>query len=443
MLIYSIPVLVFACSIYVFRLGRRGRQLNHHPICAACRFDLIGTYPKERICPECGAPLDNPGAVAIGARRPSRRLMTLGALGAAMALLVGAGVFLSRTSNVNWYQYMPTSWLIARAQSARPTTNSAILVELDTRYAAGSLGRDQIQKLIATTLSLQAKRGQSQWNIAWGDLFERMALAGDVSNEDYDQYLKQAVQLTATTRLTAHPDPNLPFSLSLAIDRGGSATQVFLEYELDTVEVDAQPVRRLGRSYGRSSMQGSGGGGSSSTQQWPLPLDVGSHEVTAVWRVRALESMDDSAAELAAWEVRSTSIIQIIPEDQALVQLASDPSLAEQFRADCQVEHVFARRLSNGKVSIDIQLRSEDRAVAVAMDAFLVNGHDEWRIGSFTFPREKSNYSTSVGGQIEGFAAEHARLELRPSIDAAEGTIDFEEVLGVTISYPVEIEWRE
>ncbi len=68
-------------GVLLFVLGWRGRQINDHPVCGTCRFDLSGVVLAGTIttstprCPECGTMLDTPGSAQTSSS-PKRRCWT-------------------------------------------------------------------------------------------------------------------------------------------------------------------------------------------------------------------------------------------------------------------------------------------------------------------------------------------------------------------------------
>lgn len=76
-------LLVFAVMLVI---ALRGRRVDDHPLCARCRFDLIGV-PEPKVCSECGADLQAPRGrwvrrrpLVYGNRRRRRHLLHVSAL---------------------------------------------------------------------------------------------------------------------------------------------------------------------------------------------------------------------------------------------------------------------------------------------------------------------------------------------------------------------------
>ena len=439
MVVFGVVVCLLAAGIVMLVLGLRGRCVNDHPVCRACGFDLVGVWPRERVCPECGGALDDEEAVVIGARKRRKGLVTGGVLLLAVVVIGGGGMLMTRNAGVNWNRYLPTGWLVARVQWAGAGAGP-LMDELMLRHGYGKLSRDQTDALVADALAWQADRARG-WNSGCADLLEQMYAVGDLSEEDYDAYLRGAVSLTARTRPTVHEGVDVPFELSVEIDRGGWWALHF-QYALEQIDVDGVTTKLPGGGYGRSSLPGPGGS-ASSVSRWNPKVGVGPHEINAVWKVSAMDTPMDDGETLMEWRVESPTTVVVVPADEEIVRLVEDAAVAEAAQADLRVERVTARPLNTGGVYVSASFRSDERAIGIAMELFLVDGEREWRVGALTIPAGNGSYSASVGGHAAGFGGRVFRLELRPSARAAEVTIGMEEILGLELVYEVEVEWGE
>lgn len=440
MVVMWIMLGLMAVGVVMLALGRRGRVVNDHPVCRACRFDLSGVWPRERVCPECGGALELERAVVIGMRRRKRGLVALGAAVLLVGVIGGGGIALTRASGVNWNQYMPTGWLIARIDTAG-VGSGAMLDELAARNGASELSSEQVAELARRLLGWQGDRARA-WHFGAGDLFEQLAARGEVSAEQNDVYMRQAVVLSARTRPTVHPGVGIPFELTLSLGRGGNSTRMFLRYELARIEVDGVESAQPGASYGRASMHGPGSS-TTTTSRWNPGLGVGSYKIDALWKVSVQDSINEGAVVLQTWDLASAGVVTVVPVEEEIVGLRGDEAMARAMQAEMVVERVRARPLKDGGEYVSANFRSAKRPMGIAMDLYLVSGEREWRIGAVTIPAGESNYSASVGGHVEGFVGAWARLELRPSVAAAEGTIGMDEILGEPLVYEAGVEWSE
>ncbi|MCL4222549.1 MAG: hypothetical protein KJZ65_14410 [Phycisphaerales bacterium] len=454
-LLFSLP---FLAGLFLWRLGRRGRLMNDHTVCAACRFDLVGVYPASQTCPECGNSLDQPDSVTRGVRQPRPRLAWAGITLAALSLLLGVGWGAGAAVGSGLNRYLPTTMLIAKARRAQGPNAAPALTELERRFTAGLLRPAQIDEIVVTTLDVQSRRDNYRWHTAWGDLFDSIAAAGHVSGDDYATYIRQAIKLTLEPRSRIHFGQAVPLRLSTELDRAGAHSLWYLRNELGDVTLDGRPTQRFGYGYSSTSLQH--GTSSSSTSTYPLSADVGTHTLRAAWKVAVTLSRDDNAERLAEWEVSIETPLEIVDPSQPIITLARDERMASEFRDNARVQFAKAWRRDSGKTHVELHLYSDRRPIPVAMEAFLVCGQHSWRVGTVTLPKSNGMWSSLLNGDLDGLEAALAEagvnghqnagadasalfLELRPNLDAAEHAVGFDEILGPTVSLPVQITWQE
>ena len=78
-----------ALGLYLVWRYWHGRMAGDHPQCTRCGYDVFGLPDTSRRCPECGASLDEPGAVVMGrrVRRTGAAVATLAATAAVWGAL--------------------------------------------------------------------------------------------------------------------------------------------------------------------------------------------------------------------------------------------------------------------------------------------------------------------------------------------------------------------
>lgn len=432
--------LLFLTGLLLFFLGRRGRTINDHPVCAKCHFDLVGVYPDALICPECGADLSHPSAVRHGVRVPRRRMKFAGILTLALALVLGSGWGYTAATGADINRYLPTPWLIARASTASPAAALKPLKELQRRKDAGELHRGHIAKLVDVALDLQSDDTRP-WHESWGDFIESAYATGDLTDDAYSQFLRNAVVIEPEIRDTIREGTPLPIKLATQLGRGGASTAVVLQNEITAIELDGQPVKRFGRSYSSTMLQPGGTG--SSTSQEPIGGQPGDHVVRVVWKLSRLNAVGSSAPPLDEWTLEQTANVRILPADARIIELRKDAAARDTFAAGLTIESATAARNVDGAVEVRISFRSEERSLPIAMEAVLRTDQQEWNLGTFTFPAGDTTWSTSFSQTFDDFAAKRCVLELRPSTKAAEGAVGYDAILGETVTLPVEMEWKE
>lgn len=450
--------LLFLAGLMLWRLGRRGNIINDHPVCAACHFDLVGIYPASQVCPECGATLDKPDAIARGVRQRRPRMAWAGITIAVLSLVLAIGWGITAAGGTGVNRYLPTPMLIAKAKRAQGPYAAPALTELERRFTAGLLHPSQITQIVDATLDVQSRRYTYRWHTAWGDLFDSIAAAGHVSGDDYATYIRQAIKLTLEARSRIHFGQPLPLRLSTELDRGGAQSHWYLRNELGDVTLDGRPTQRFGHGYSSTSLQH--GSGSSSTSTYPLTADVGTHQLRATWKVAVTLSSDEDAQRLAEWEISVETPLEIVDPSQPIITLARNENMAAEFRDNARVQFAKAWRRDSGKTHVELHFYSDRRPIPVAMEAFLVCGQHSWRVGTVNLPKSNGTWSSLLHGDLDGFEAalDEANadgnesvgadapaliLELRPSLDTAAGAVGVDEILGQTVSVPVHVEWQE
>ncbi len=184
--------IVTAAGAALLILGWRGRRVGDHPHCRRCEFDLSGQPASSHACPECGADIRHPRALAVGQRHRRPWLATAGGLvllcGIAGSLFVGSGV----SKSIAWERYKPVAWLIRDGRSAAAATRDPALAELLRRQQAGLLSARHLATVVDAALKVQGDR-LTTWDRRWGDFVEAARQSNGVSEAQWRTYAEQAV----------------------------------------------------------------------------------------------------------------------------------------------------------------------------------------------------------------------------------------------------------
>src|SRR5688572_23584719 len=159
-----ILLVILLIGLQALLAGFRGRRIDDHPLCRRCGFDLTGRPETSTACSECGADLSQPHAIVIGHRRRRPRLIVVGALVMAFAI-VSIG---SMALRVDFQVYKPTWWVIHEAADKSPSAPIAAWTELNRRLKAGELSRSQVDRVAALALAIQGDKNRT-WNALYGD----------------------------------------------------------------------------------------------------------------------------------------------------------------------------------------------------------------------------------------------------------------------------------
>src|SRR5690606_37651967 len=101
---------------------------------------------------------------------------------------------------VDWQKQKPAWWLAREARSSDMVKRESALSTLLARVSGGVLTKSEVEKLVARGLQVQ-KDLRLPWSLAWGDIIEQARLAGQVSDEQWETYARQAVAHAITLRL--------------------------------------------------------------------------------------------------------------------------------------------------------------------------------------------------------------------------------------------------
>lgn len=190
----------------LMRLGFRGRRINDHPICRACRFDLVGLSPDSQhpdLCPECGTSLTGPSrsrftrrarrAVIDGERRKRWRVFALG-----VALLLsglGTGFWLTYKplAKFPWTTWMPDWVLVELVDSPSPQQPGPVIKELLGRLNNRSLSTHAIGRAVQQILVVQADENRP-WDSTLGYFVQRARALEALSDDLWRQYVTQSVR---------------------------------------------------------------------------------------------------------------------------------------------------------------------------------------------------------------------------------------------------------
>jgi hypothetical protein len=236
----AVPGLILLC------LGLRGRRIDSHPLCRKCRFDLVGLYPGQDRCPECGTALGggdngigeagggehgstaNPSKAARKTIRIGHRRRLRTALVAAAVLLLASGALAGadiwgRASHFNWNTVKPV-WLLLREGAGKdgPAADAA-LKELSRRFTADTLKPDQIQTIIEHALAQQAD-DKRPWRVGWGDFVESAWNNSLLSEKKMTRYARNAARLTLEVRKKVRRGDPLPAALNISWRTGSLGT---------------------------------------------------------------------------------------------------------------------------------------------------------------------------------------------------------------------------
>ncbi len=217
-LIFATMVASVVLGLVMIPVGWRGWRINRHPICTLCRFDLVGLYPQQITCPECGAGLRRRKGVRIGARRRLWPFIGLGVI-LILAPLAPLGLVLyGAATGADINKHKPLGLLLWEARIASPKAMEAIGSELHLRLRGNRLDEAQRQRLLETTLRIHSDRSRP-WDSNWASFLTWMHTSGEMKPEDIAQYCLNAVALEPASRAKVAPGDLLPVEVRFGEER--------------------------------------------------------------------------------------------------------------------------------------------------------------------------------------------------------------------------------
>jgi len=427
----------FLIGVGLALFGWAGRQIDDHPLCRRCGFDLTARASDR--CPECGNDLARRGAITVGHRRRRPVAIAAGALLVLLALATGGGV--ATRAEVDWQGFKPTWWLLAEARgtSARRDAAIAAIAALIRRAETGALSPERRDALADRLLTIQADLTQP-WNPAWGDWLAGGVLDGTLSDERRGRFLSQSFA-AGTATLTVRPDVRrgepLPMMLRVTGVRagtsglaGGRPRLVVVRDSRDRVVVvdgvEPPPPRRdAGHGIGRSMLEASGG-----VQTWVQhpadalrPLPIGPHTVEVRQQFRITDGLGEDARQLGTVDARASATFTLHEADAELVRRVRDESLRPAMAAAITAESL--ERHAGDPDHASLTLRVNSPPVDVGFDVALRQGDREWPAGTLAWAAKRGSLQSGTGARTPGLrGGEPVDVVLRPSVRAAAGTTD-------------------
>lgn len=439
--VYSCIAICGALAFLLIRRGLRGTPIHDHPLCAKCRYDLTGRPNESTRCPECGADLEKPKAVRIGARK--RRLRPL-LVGSSLLLLTAAFSIVTITGvlrGVNWYEHKPVWWLLYDAKRGNPASAPPSIFELHRRMNAGEMDNESRDHVLQTALAFQADSSKP-WFSEWGEMIESAYDKGLLNEADWLRYARQGVSAGLKIRVrefTMIGRP-VPLSVSTSTDRLCRQTRIW-------AHIDFEPEARLGGAVLNFPRR-------LPSHEFPRYRELGArHRFATFVRIEDVESLSEGpgavqyqvhvglvdsanayhvpedAEPFAEWDANLESTTNLCHESRN-IELSNDPSLRPdidvtlvQSGPEGDPEHrlVLKPKPTSGPIACDVVLRSNESEL-VLFERVLLE-HPKYGGHSWTYVLSAEVRESPI------------TILLRPSPEAAEGSLAVEKIWGQTIEF--------
>ncbi len=439
-------------ALALLLLGLRGKSINDHPTCSACRFDLIGlTAPAA--CPECGSRLDSPRAIRHGARRKRRGLIITGSTILLLCVLAAGAVF----NADKLIKHEPSWLLLLEAERSTSRRTPDLLSELIARSDSASLSQSNRARLAHRAAAVQADAAQ-QWGPQWASILvdpkftstllpqecQATSLAGVEAEIPFRHRIRQGQKLPMAIKLPVGPR-------FLAVGRRATVQSVHITLRDNAGTIIAQvdePAKLALTTYPN-------GWGEFGVEP-SLPVPPGDYQLEATCPM-TFPCADGNGA--ATMTIRSTGPLTVVPPDQSTVELIHDPEGQKVLTSSLVASGTIRSDRRGGSfvgVAIEVsgtagldtsplmKWATKNTPLALVSQAFLTPvdaPSPEIPARAPTTIRYTSVWS--LGGPVftvdPGFKPGRYRLRLTPSVEGAERTRDIHRILGDDIVLDVDI----
>jgi hypothetical protein len=322
------------------------------------------------------------------------------------------------------------------ARNANSAALKPQLVELLARMQGGKLSSTTTSSLIERALEVQADQ-TLPWDTAWGDILDFAAASGLLSEEQLKQNMQSAPVWTMHMRPTIVDGDDWVMCVLLAPGRVGNSpvgrVPLSLKPRLTEIRIGDRVVM-TDDTVATSTIGIHSGGGSAMTRRIRVAdVQPGVHELTAVWAVGVAPGYDQPST--VEWTEERKATIKILPAGTTSVDLIDDPGMRDAVLKSLSLSqglmlsdtgdasgtpHLgFGMRCTSPPMDLAFDLIARER---LAADSPTEKPPREWKIGTVAFTAGGSHHHGG-GHDVRGLDAAAVDLVLRPSIDAARGTL--------------------
>jgi hypothetical protein len=459
---------MIVAGIVVVVLGVRGRPVFSAPRCSRCSYDLRAMNFMSgdvSACPECGSDLRGPHAVTYARLQRRPRTIIVGAtlVGLGVAMFIAIPLFIRSRSIPGGVG--PTASQ-ARTTPALIKSLSATMnqpwdwQELERRLGAGSLTTSDVDAAVNVIVAdLNAKRaaGRQQQPLHWLDGFLKLSIQrGDVGKPVLQSLCQAYYGSSPSIKSRKQARQGQPFDIE--IDRDGPWNLPGMQgvWCLRQVTAEDGSVLSMTSGYNENAPmanhpdQFSGSNNTGNTRaKLTHKLAPGEHELAFTFdmgtipensMMRGLDGRPGTADKwptpISSWQATLKQKITIVPADQSIVELVTDPAQDPLQKITLGVQQALARPSSRG-VEIAIKWSAGDGAdPPLSYCVTVMAGDQKIDYGSIFTGRTGNNASSSsmTGSHVIKSLAPDVRsidILLTPDPKNAERFVGVEQIWGV------------
>jgi hypothetical protein len=465
---FLIVFTMFIAGMVVIVLGFRGTPVFAAPRCARCSYDLraMNFMAAGAIaCPECGSDLRGDRAVTYARleRRPKTIIIGAVLVGLGILMFVFVPLLLLRRSMAvgigpQASQARSTPALIA---SLSNTMNQPWdWQELERRLGAGSLTTSDVDAALNVTIGdLNAKRasGMRQQPMHHLDSFLRLAMRrGDVSPAVLQSLCQAYYGPTPRIKSRSRAREAEPFEIEIDAEGPWNLPGMQGVWALRQVAADDGSVVSMISSYNERAPLASHPDRISGTNsgidvraKLAHKLPPGEHELTFTFdngtvpeagMMRGLDGKPGTAEKwpnpFTTWQATFKQKITIVPADQSIIELVTDPALNPLQKGTFGVQEAGARPSSQGVEIAITWSRASDADPPLSYRVTVIAGDQKIDFGSIFTGKTEYNSSTSSMGSPRSIRSlppdvKSIDILLTPDPKSAERFVGVERIWGV------------
>lgn len=310
-------------------IGIRGKVVDDHPYCRRCGFDLTGSLPDARACPECGCEL-LPSTITRHRRQRRRRTTIVGGGMTVIGMLSLAVLLWGPLNGADMNRHKPLWLLRFEARHGGVATVAEVLSEIERRISGKSLSGWDIIAFVDSGLARQADDTR-EWPPAWGDFIEaRRADSNAVSDEQWRQYLREGFELSFEVRPRIREGDRLRYDVSPVRARFGSDRHVRIVFESIKAGDYSQPLSAIG------GVPADTDGKPSSSGQLKVQLPPGEHELRVAATLQLIPGFGN--APIGQWRGDFEANLTVVEADEDTITPVVRPSLTDALRQAIEVK---------------------------------------------------------------------------------------------------------
>ena len=363
-----LPVVLMLLGLGLMKVGFWPRRRGDTPHCRGCGYALVGN--QSGTCPECGREITEKSVV----RGERHRHKGVGVGGLALFLLgigIGGGAWVT---DIDWYRYMPESWVVKDASSPNQTTAQRAWDELVRRRTIAPLAESTESKLTELALKEQAVASPGPMLTPMLEFLAARYLDKKMTAQQVDQFFLNSVNPTLHTRDQIAAGDVVPIQVTY---RGRGPSNGW-SYQLSTRDVKiGEKTIQMGGSMG-----GSGLGASGSSTTYAPGQPAGEYPLEAHVRVQIYRGMLGTSTP-AVWSKDLTlkSTLKVVPKNSGeMVKFVDRPELADLIKKSLRVEQFN----KNPDDSYELGVHIEKPPINVAFSVFARVGEKEVRMGEIS-----------------------------------------------------------